>query len=804
MAGRMSVVGCGALGLLAAVWAGSVQAEKPLCVSGIYPHLTMYNLQDECGTGAVVPFADRLWAITYAPHEPMGSTDKLFEITPDLEQIVRPESVGGTPANRMIHRESNQLLIGPYVIDEKRNVRVMKPAVMPGRLTGNARHLSAPADKVYYATMEEGLYEVDVRSLAVNTLIRDGNKKVKERPVGFDQAQNSDLPGYHGKGLCSGFGRVVYANNGDQHPKVMTNPEIPSGALGDWHDGEKDWRLIRRNQFTEVTTRDGIYGNEHPDKNPIWAVGWDFRSLILGVNTNNVWTYFRLPKASHTYDGAHGWHTEWPRIREIDGSDELLMTMHGTFWRFPADFAPGKSAGIAPRSTYLKVVADFCRWGRNLVLACDDSARNEFTNVRKAKGKLQAPAQSQSNLWFIEPAQLGSFGPAIGRGAVWLEDDVKAGEVSDAYLLDGYNRKQLWLTHGAKEPVTFVIEVDREGNGVWTEARRMTVARGEAIKLVEKGAWIRLRSEADVPKVIAFFHYSNTDGRGDAAHPMFDGLAKEEPFSKGLLHINKMNTKAIRIAPDEKTCYELTGDLKLVPVENAAEAAVAVRTAAPIPQNIITADAASLIYEDEKGRWRIPRGKPGMTVAGRICREVCTERDLFNAGGIFYELPAENSGGFIKVRPVATHNRNIHDYASYRGLLVMSGVDAETQNDRIIRSADGKCGVWVGTVDDLWAFGKPRGEGGPWQDTQVKKGKPSDPYLMTGFDQKQLLLVADKVTTVTLELDISGQGTWVAYKQFTLQPGQPATYLFPREFAAYWARVTADADCVATAQFHYR
>lgn len=85
-----------------------VKAAEPRNRSGIYPHLAMFNDEGECGTGAVAPWADRLWVISYAPHKPAGSTDKLYEITPGLEQIVRPESVGGTPANRMIHRESGE------------------------------------------------------------------------------------------------------------------------------------------------------------------------------------------------------------------------------------------------------------------------------------------------------------------------------------------------------------------------------------------------------------------------------------------------------------------------------------------------------------------------------------------------------------------------------------------------------------------------------------------------------------------------------------------------------------------------
>ena len=131
---------------------------------------------------------------------------------------------------------------------------------------------------------------------------------------------------------------------------------------------------------------------------------------------NGKWHRYRLPKASHSYDGAHGWNTEWPRIRDI-GEKDLLMTMHGMFWRFPRTFSAANSAGIAPRSTYLKVVGDFCRWQDRIVLGCDDTARSEFLNKRKAKGHIAAP-QSQSNLWFLKPEQLDRLGPAVGSGAI--------------------------------------------------------------------------------------------------------------------------------------------------------------------------------------------------------------------------------------------------------------------------------------------------------------------------------------------------------------------------------------------------
>ena len=103
---RRGLLGAAILGAL-----GLVAAES-LCVSGVYPHLAMTNREGECGTGAVVPWAGSLWAVTYAPHAPVGSSDKLYQIKPDLTRVIRPESVGGTPAERLIHRETGKLLMG--------------------------------------------------------------------------------------------------------------------------------------------------------------------------------------------------------------------------------------------------------------------------------------------------------------------------------------------------------------------------------------------------------------------------------------------------------------------------------------------------------------------------------------------------------------------------------------------------------------------------------------------------------------------------------------------------------------------
>jgi hypothetical protein len=236
------------------------------------------------------------------------------------------------------------------------------------------------------------------------------------------------------------------------------------------------------------------------------------------------------------------------------------------------------------------------------------------------------------------------------------------------------------------------------------------------------------------------------------------------------------------------------------------------KTHAAIPSGVVTVDAASVLYVDDSGRrFRLPKGDPAFdqdSVVGpaRLDREVVTERDLFNCNGTFYELPAENAGGFARIRPIASHNRRIIDYCSWRGLLVMSGVaSAAVGNRHIIRSEDGKCAVWAGAVDDLWRFGKAVGRGGPWKDTPVRAGEPSDPYLMTGYDSKVLTLshTAQHPVSLHVEVDVSGDACWVRYRSFDLKPGGSARHEFPAGFQAYWVRVTSSADTVATAQLAY-
>ena len=817
------------LSLLSASQAG----EKKLQISGIYPELASYNGEGECGTGAVVPWAGKLWVITYGPHRPFGSSDKLYEISPELELIVRPESVGGTPANRMIHKETNQLFIGPYLIDAQGKVRVLSPRNVPGRFTGTARHTTEPARKMFLGTMEEGFYEVDMKTLAVRTLFVDGNILQKEKKLNYSQS-NPLLPGAHGKGLYSGQGVLIFSNNGESSREALERFDVEAGVLAEYNG--INWKVIRRNQFTEVTGPGGIYGNSNPETDPIWAVGWDHKSLLLGLREpRNGWRFFRLPKASNSYDGAHGWNTEWPRIRDIGSSEkpELLMTMHGMFWRFPRIFSSGNTAGIRPLSNYLKVIGDFCRWNNRVVFGCDDSAQKEFLNKRSCKGKIRGVGQSNSNLWFVPPEQLDTFGPTYASGYLYKQEIPVAGSVSEPYLFAGWPHRNAWIANHGAEEIVLTFETDIDGKEAWKKLMTIKL-RGKESRVISfdettPGEWIRVR--CDVPgKLSVAWNYAPVERRGTLPDTIFAGIAttSDRKANGGLLYSRGKDFRSLALAADDRTgetlqktgCYEFDARLNCrKSVDRNLEKFIRREVAIPrFPDSgklcpIEMISTAIVINDDKKRRWLLPISNPEtlpLQKKGilRICREVATERDLFHCGGTFYELPAENADGFAKIRPIASHPFAIQDYASWRGLLLMTGIKTGTAVDgkHLFGTAENGARLWAGVVDDLWKLGKPVGLGGPWQKTAVKADIPSDPFLFGGYDDRELIMSheADRPVKINVEIDPTGDGIWFEYRRFVIPAGEVIRHRFPRNVQGRWIRFRTDQSCSVTTQLQYR
>lgn len=778
-------------------------------ISGIYPHLKMYNLTNrEAGIGAVVPWAGKLWTLTYTASDPFNGEDKLYEINPDMSYTIRPESIGGTHANRMIHKESEQLIIGPYFIDKKGNIRSIPATAMPGRLTGTARHPADPVNKVYFYAMEEGLYEVNVHTLEVKTLFKDGSVMRKETGT----IDRPHLFGSHGKGAYSGQGKLVVSHNGILD---FSLEKEGVGVLAEW-DG-KSWNEIDRKQYVEVTGPGGIYGNAK-EGDPIWATGWDHRSVVLRVRDNHQWSEYRLPKNSFTYDGINGFNTEWPRIREV-GKAGYLMTMHGMFWKFPGSFTSANSKGIEPLSSFLKIVGDYAWWNDHIVLGTDDASTFGNRFVEKA---------THSNLWFLKPDELLKLGPKNGFGGVWINEPVSGSVPSSPFLLSGFDNKVLHLAHSSDRAVRFSIETDMQGKNQWKKHKEITVGKeGYTYYLFPPGfnaAWVRISTDTDAENVTAYFIFSEKSKNAGTANPFLSipdiRSSRKETVHHGLVRPatdDKLNLQfvAYETGPNGKTretgYYEVNGNMEIVRVTNDSIKNSNIENFA-ISQPDFQVDDASAIITDKSGnRVRLPKGvidfdKKYPEISLRGVREVVTERSLLNCLGTFFEFPRDYSGGIVKIRPVTTHNRLIVDFCSWRGLMVISGNLANSVNDgHYFASSDRKTGLWFGGIDDLWKFGRTKGVGGPWNNTAVTGNRPSDPYLMLGYDKKSLKLSHHAAETVRfkLEVDIAATGQWAPFKTIEVKPGEIFNFTFPDGYSAHWIRFTADKDCTATAWLTY-
>ncbi|MGK7397297.1 MAG: hypothetical protein ACNS62_22160 [Candidatus Cyclobacteriaceae bacterium M3_2C_046] len=462
------------------------KTEEKINISGVFPSTAMvadHFPRSEAGTGALMPWANRLWIVTYVAHlTRSGSGTGLYEMDQNMNIKKRPESVTGTYANRLIHSPSNQLIIGPYAIDTMGNVRTFTNLINH-RLAATMEHLTEPENKVYFLGMEGEFFEADVHSLEVKQL--------------FDLNKELDEPEKAKPHFKSGFthhGRVVIANNSYNNKDF--DGTWQAGRLAEW-DG-KDWKIIEKTAFTEVWSA-RAFGH------PMIATGWDNRSVIMKVLVNDKWKTYRLPKSSYTFDQTSN--TEWMRIREVE-TERALMDCHGLFYEISYHTYSGELFGIRPIAKHLRVVPDFCSWRGMLVLGGNQATPMKF---KDPIDRNPLAGQPQANLWFGKTDDIWSWGKPSGMGGVWYNTEVKVNEVSDPFLMIGFDQKVLHLKHDAGQPVSYHIEVDFVGDGDWSTYGKVDVpANGYAHHEFPQGFsahWVRLTVNKPC-KTTAFFMYN--------------------------------------------------------------------------------------------------------------------------------------------------------------------------------------------------------------------------------------------------------------------------------------------------------
>lgn len=416
--------------------------SAPASFGGVVPSLAQVSdlgpPRSECGVGCLMPWAGKLYVLNYNSHkERSGRGVSLRRIHADMTMEIVPETLGidGTYTNRFVHFKSNQIVIGPHVIDANHKIRTVKE-LQPLRVCGTTWHRTDPDNLVYVLAMEGELFELNVHTLECKQVF-DLQKELSTEAEGM----------VHFKDCYCHFGKLVVCSN--EYNENDWKGTRSQGRLAEY-DG-KQWTIIERKPFIG-------FGGRGKFAETIFANGWDAASAILKVWTkpDNKWTTYRLPKASHCFD--HKWQTEWPRIRETE-HERFLMDHHGMFYELSPWAYGGRIWGIRPISTHLWVHGDFCSWRGMLVLGAD--------NASPSNGENPTTAEPQSGLWFGKTDDLWNFGKPKGWGGPWWETKVAANEPSDPYLMTGFDQKCIHINHDAGKDVNITIEVDFMGHGVF-------------------------------------------------------------------------------------------------------------------------------------------------------------------------------------------------------------------------------------------------------------------------------------------------------------------------------------------------
>jgi hypothetical protein len=224
----------------------------------------------------------------------------------------------------------------------------------------------------------------------------------------------------------------------------------------------------------------------------------DKASVILRDRHGNP---YRVPKGDAAFDKPFAW--GWPRGISEAVSERYLANIHGSFYEIPRAERPSRDEPdierIKPVCSHSKVIADFCTWRGLFVIS---GVRSDATQDGQVFG-----GPSGTALWFGHIDDLWRLGKPSGIGGPWLDTPVVAGELSDPYLMTGYDRKRAQLSHDGTEPARFTIEINFDHGG-WYPYKTIEVPAGRKVTFeFPEGFhahWCRIKSDTACTATASF------------------------------------------------------------------------------------------------------------------------------------------------------------------------------------------------------------------------------------------------------------------------------------------------------------
>jgi hypothetical protein len=159
----------------------------------------------------------------------------------------------------------------------------------------------------------------------------------------------------------------------------------------------------------------------------------------------------------------------------------VLTNVHGTIYEYPLPYPQpngvciddGGFRRIRPIATHGKMISDFALWRGLFVVSGVKSGGCG------ADPHCVPSTDGQAALWVGSLDDVWKLPPPSGRGSVWKDRALSAGEQSDQLLMHGYASKTLALS--ASKAATFEIWVDFTGDDTWRRYGAIDVPAGGTV-----------------------------------------------------------------------------------------------------------------------------------------------------------------------------------------------------------------------------------------------------------------------------------------------------------------------------------